>query len=189
MSEQTVVRALGIVGSPRRGGNTEVLVDHVLSGAEEAGALIEKVRLTDLEINPCRACEACHKKGHCVQQDDMATLLAKMEESDLWVLGTPVYWWGPTAQFKAYLDRWYGQSGVVTFRGRRVILTIPLGASDPSYADQLVGMLECALGYAGVDLRATILAPGVSGRGQVREHADVLAAARHAGREAIERSK
>jgi multimeric flavodoxin WrbA len=83
---------LGIVGSPRRGGNTETLVDEVLRGAEEAGALVEKVILSKLDIGPCRACDACQDTGECVQRDDMPALLEQMEHSQVWVLGTPIYW-------------------------------------------------------------------------------------------------
>jgi multimeric flavodoxin WrbA len=98
-------RVLGIVGSPRRGGNTETLVDEVLRGAKEAGAAVEKVILSELEIAPCLACDACLDTGKCVYQDDMTTLLERMRRSEIWVLGTPIYWWGPSAQFKTFLDR------------------------------------------------------------------------------------
>jgi multimeric flavodoxin WrbA len=175
---------LGIVGSPRRGGNTESLVDEVLHGAEEAGALTEKVILNELDISPCQACDACGKTGGCVQRDDMPALLEQMQRSQVWVLGTPVYWWGPTAQFKAFLDRWYGAKRV-RFERRRVILAIPLGGGA-SLARHTVGMLTDALDYLRTELVATVLAPGAHGLGAVRSHADVLAAARRAGREVIE---
>ena len=85
-------RVLGIVGSPRRGGNTEILVDTVLRGAEEAGALTEKVILNNLEIAPCQACDvACEETGECIQQDDMVKVVEQMQRSEIWVLGTPVY--------------------------------------------------------------------------------------------------
>ena len=71
-------RVLGIVGSPRRGGNTEVLVDEVLAAAAEAGALVEKVVLNELDILPCQACDDCQASGRCVQQDDLPALLAQM---------------------------------------------------------------------------------------------------------------
>jgi multimeric flavodoxin WrbA len=176
-------RVLGIVGSPRQGGNTDVLVDEVLAGASEAGALTEKVILSKLDIGPCRACGGCRKTGQCVQQDDMHALLEQMAQSDVWVLGTPVYWWGPTAQFKAFLDRWYGVERT-TFRGRRVVLAIPLGGGA-SYARYTVGILTDVLDYLGMAHVATVLAPGASGRGRVREQADVMAAARRAGRDAV----
>jgi multimeric flavodoxin WrbA len=182
-AEDTTTRVLGIVGSPRRSGNTEVLVDEVLRAAEEAGAQTDKVILNELNISPCQACNACRDNGVCVQQDDMAPLLERLQDNQVWVLGTPVYWWGPTGQFKAFLDRWYGARNV-TFRGRRVILVIPLGGSE-RYAQHTVGMLTDTLDYLGTDLLATVLAPGASGRGAVRGHTGVMAAARRAGREAI----
>jgi putative NADPH-quinone reductase len=187
VEEPTRKRVLGIVGSPRRGGNTEILVDEVLAGAEEAGALVEKVILSKLDIAPCRACDACRKTGQCVQKDDMAALLEKMQCSRVWVLGTPVYWWGPTAQFKAFLDRWYGFNYAM-FKDQRIILTTPLEDTDTRTARHTVGMLTDALAYLKAELFATVLAPGVLDRGKVREHPDILEAARRAGREAIEKS-
>ena len=183
---QRAGRALGIVGSPRRGGNTETLVDEVLAGAAEEGAQTEKVILSNLDIGPCRACDACKKKGRCVQQDDMHALLEQMEQSDVWVLGTPVYYWGPTAQFKAFVDRWYGAGKAVAFETKCVILTIPLGSGSAYDARHTVGMLEDALAWQKSELLATILTPGVMKRGAVRERPDVLAEAHRAGQEAVE---
>lgn len=177
---------LGIVGSPRRNGNTEILIDEVLRGAEEAGALSEKVILNELNITPCQACDACQKNNKCVLQDDMQGLLEQMEHSQVWVLGTPVYYWGPTAQFKAFIDRWYGIKQRI-FEGRRVILAIPLGAGDASFARYTVGMLTDALNWQKTKLVATVLALGAFGLGAVRRHTDVLAAAHRAGREAVKR--
>ena len=181
-------RVLGIVGSPRRRGNTETLVDEALRGAEEAGALVEKVILSELGIGPCRACDACLKTGECEQRDGMPTLLEQMERSQVWVLGTPIYWWGPTAQFKAFIDRWRpaGAGRIVTFKGRRVILIIPLEDTDASTARHTVGMLTDMLDYLKMELFTTVVAPGVLHRGEVREHPDVLARARRAGQEAVE---
>lgn len=187
MSETGRKQVLGIVGSPRRGGNTEILVDEALRGAEEAGALTEKVILSELDIGPCRGCDACGKTGVCVQQDDLPALLKRMEQSQVWVLGTPVYYWGPTAQFKAFVDRWYGAGKIVEFEDRRVILVIPLGSSDAHDACHTIGMLEDALAWQKSDLVATVVAPGVFERGAVRERPELLAAARRAGRRAIER--
>jgi multimeric flavodoxin WrbA len=188
MSETTTqVRVLGIVGSPRKGGNTETLVDAVLAGAEEAGVQTEKVRLRDLEIGPCLACDACQRTGVCVQTDDMVDLLHKMRASSIWVLGTPVYWWGPTAQFKAFLDRWYGADRKAIFPGKRVILAIPFEDTYTAAPRHTVGILTESLNYVGVEVVAKVLAPGVHRRGEVRERTDLMEAARNAGREAIDK--
>lgn len=182
-------RVLGIVGSPRRGGNTETLVDEVLRGAEEVGASTEKVILSTLDIAPCTACEACEDNGVCILTDDMEDLLRRMSDSDVWVLGTPVYWWGPSAQFKTFVDRWYSKvfrdEDKAIFRRRRVVLVVPFGDTEVKTARHVVGMMTDALDYLEAELQATVLAPGVNDLGEVCGHPEVLAAARRAGREAV----
>jgi len=186
MNEMHPKQILGIIGSPRRQGNTDILVDEVLAGAEETGALAEKVILNELEIAPCQGCFLCKENGECVQQDDMAELLEKMQQNNIWVLGTPIYWWGPTAQFKAFLDRWVAADREI-FADRPVILAIPLGGGSSNYARHTIGMFTDVFNYLGMNPIATVLAPGASSPGSVRGHKDVLASARRAGREVVEK--
>lgn len=182
-------RVLGLVGSPRRGGNTETMVKEALRGAEEAGALVEKIILSELDIAPCDGCNACKSTGECTTADDMGKLLEKLGRSDVWVLGSPVYWWGPTAQFKLFLDRWYSKvhrpQDKAMFRDRCVILVIPMGDDDPATARHTVGILVDALDHVKAELFRVVLAPGVDDLGEVRQHSDVLAEARLAGMEAV----
>lgn len=177
-------RVLGIVGSPRHGGNTEILVDEVLRGAKETGAHIEKVILSKLDIAPCQACDRCINTGECVQRDDMPTLLEQMKHSQIWVLGTPVYWSGPTAQFKTFLDRWHSALRV-GFDQQRAILVVPMGEPDTSYADCAVRTVKTALAYLKVELFDTLLAPNVWDLGEVREYPDVIEAAYRAGQKVV----
>jgi len=175
------IHMMGIVGSPRQGGNTDVLVQEILAGAAEEGVETDLVRLGDLRIEPCRACDACRETGVCVLDDDFPALFERMRSSQAWVLGTPVYWWGPTAQFKAFLDRWYmAASHRDVFRGRRVAFAVPSGGG-PSYANHTVGLLEEVAAYLGMDHRGT-LSIAASGRGSVREQAEVMERARELGR-------
>jgi len=193
MEEEIRSHVLGIVGSPRRGGNTEVLVDKVLSGARDAGATVDKVILSDLDIASCDACGSCKDTGECVIVDDMEKLLEKMKRSDVWVLGTPVYWWGPTAQFKLFLDRWYSKihrpHDKAMFKGQRVILAIPMGDDDPATARHTVGMFTDGLDYVNADLFETVLAAGVSDPGEVRDHSGIMAQAHRAGIEAVKQAR
>ena len=183
MMKNSKLHVLGIVGSPRQGGNTDILVNQVLTGAEEAGASIEKVILNKLTINPCQACNSCYKTGKCMHDDDMEELLEKMLDSDLWVLGTPVYWWGPTAQFKAFLDRWYCPKHE-KFKGKHAILVIPLEGSS-IYAQHTLGILTDVCNYLGIELDETILAPGMNDKGAVREKVYLMEKAQKAGQKAI----
>ena len=179
------MRVLGIVGSPRRGGNTEILVDEILAGAAEAGAETEKIILNGLNILPCQACDACKDGGECVQEDDMSELLKQMERYRIWVLGTPVYWWGPSAQLKAFIDRWYGADQAI-FKGRTIIVTIPMGSGNEKTAQHIVGMLNDIAGYLGMNIAATVLVPGVHRIGAVRKHASVMAKANQVGKQAVD---
>jgi multimeric flavodoxin WrbA len=182
-------RVLAIMGSPRRSGNTDILVDEILKGAEEAGAQTEKVVLGDLDVGPCRACYACRPGGVCVLSDDMQGLLEKMKASDVWVFGTPVYWWGPSAQLKAFVDRWFSQAGdeehMQLFRNRRVILAVPMGDADPKTGRHVIGMFKDSLDYVGAELFASVLAPGAYDKGDVRSNGDAMKQAREAGAEAV----
>ncbi|MGY5864442.1 MAG: flavodoxin family protein [Candidatus Thorarchaeota archaeon] len=171
---------LGIVGSPRRGANTDTLVDAVIAGAVEHGANSTKVLLQDLTIAPCKACNSCQKTGTCNQDDDLESLVELMAKSDIWVLGTPIYWWGPSAQFKAFIDRWYGLNQRI-FQGKQVILTIPMGGGNDHYARHTVGMFKDICNYLGMICIETVVAPGMNGRSAVRENSRVLESARSAG--------
>ncbi len=186
---RTRKHVLGIVGSPRKGGNTDILVDTILEGAKARGAKVEKIRLADLRISPCKACYGCAKTGLCVQKDDMAKLFVKMRKSGVWVIGTPVYWWGPSAQLKVFVDRWFAkvrrQSDLAIFKGKKVILAIPMGDTSRRTARHVIGMFKDALAYVGGILFGTVLAPGAYEKGEVRSDAKVLKHARKLGEESV----
>ncbi len=179
---------LGIVGSPRKGGNTETLVDTVLAGAAECGGESKKVILQELSIGPCRACNYCKKHGKCIQDDDMQSLLELMMKSDTWVLGTPIYWWGPSAQFKAFIDRWYGVDQR-TFQGKRIILTIPMGGEDEHYARHIIGMFKDICNYLGMTFVEAVVATGMNSKNSVRESTSTLESARAAGIRIMDQNK
>ena len=98
-------KILGVLGSPRKEGNTHVLISKILEGAKEAGASGEIIFLDDLDIKECAGCFSCWKGNECSRKDDMNDLYQKIFESDVMIWGTPVYWYGPTALIKAFLDR------------------------------------------------------------------------------------
>ena len=177
-------RILGIVGSPRKGSNTHILVERVLEGAKSVGAEPKKITLSELDIRPCRACDSCLKTGKCVQKDDFEIVLEEMKTSQVWVLGTPVYWWGPTAQFKAFLDRWYNVDRSI-FRGKKVISVIPLGGGSAHYARHLMGMFDDIFDYLGLRNFETIVVPSVNKRAEVEHKSSVLERAYDAGKRVL----
>ena len=99
------MKVLGIAGSPRRDGNTDLLLRQVLVGAASQTTEIKTVFLSELNISPCRHCDGCLKTGKCVVDDDMQWLHTDLREADCIVLASPIFFMGVTAQTKAMIDR------------------------------------------------------------------------------------
>ena len=99
------MKAIGIVGSPRKNGNTEVITAHTLRAIEEEGIGTELITLAGLDIRGCTACMACQKEETCPIDDDLLPIYAKMKESDAIVLASPVYYGSATALLKALMER------------------------------------------------------------------------------------
>lgn len=115
------VKVLAFAGSPRRGGNSETLLDWVLAAmAKDPGVVIEKVALTEANINPCRGCNACQKLNKCVQRDGMDIIHDKIIEADIIILAAPIFCMGIAAQAKALIDR------AQVFTSRKYVLKLPV---------------------------------------------------------------
>ena len=99
------MRVLGLYGSPRKGGNTDILLDEFLRGCEEKGATCERIRVARLQVGGCRGCGGCEKTGRCVVEDDMQAVYEALEKSDRVVLAAPIYFYNVPAQAKAVIDR------------------------------------------------------------------------------------
>ena len=99
------MNVLGINGSPRMGGNTDILLDKALEGAQGKGSEIEKVILNTLKFSPCQECEVLKDDGSCIINDDMQPLYKKIKESDAIILASPIFFGSLTAQTKMMIDR------------------------------------------------------------------------------------
>jgi multimeric flavodoxin WrbA len=96
---------LGIVGSPRKGGNTELLMKEALKVCKKESLQTELIRLADLCIEPCNECMVCKKKKICPIEDDFPSLYKKMLQADGILLGSPVFFSSATPSIKALIDR------------------------------------------------------------------------------------
>jgi len=101
------MQVLGIVCSPRRGGNTEILVREALKAVEQAGGETRLTLLSQMDIQPCDACGACRETNECVITDDMQKIYEYLLTADGVIFGTPVYFINVSAQAKAVIDRTY----------------------------------------------------------------------------------
>lgn len=188
------MKVLGIVGSPRKGGNTDVLVSQVLAGARSLGAETEKLYLDDLSISPCRACFSWAQGGTCVVRDDFQRVVEKLKGADGIVLGSPMYVGTATAQMKAFIDRVdctlvemvRMDEGTVRFRsklsGRRkgVIVAI-CDLSPESHLRHCARVMRMCLTELGVELVAEVTARHLSDVGDANKRPELMATAFGAG--------
>ncbi len=99
------MKVLGILGSPRREGNTEILLDEALRGASDHGGLCEKIVLRDLKITPCLEIYKCAEDGVCAIQDEMQGLFPKIIQAERLLLASPIFFYSVPALAKAMIDR------------------------------------------------------------------------------------
>lgn len=99
------MRIIGISGSPRAGGNTDIILSEALAAAKEEGAEVSLVRISDYRLEPCSACRACFTSKRCVIDDDCEKIYGEMLKADGVILGSPSYFQAVTAQMKIFIDR------------------------------------------------------------------------------------
>jgi multimeric flavodoxin WrbA len=170
------MKILALIGSPRKKGNTQVLVNEVVRGASSVGASCQVINVCDLAIAPCQGCESCSTTGVCVQKDDMLDMYPRILASDVLVIGSPVYWWGPSAQIKTFMDRMFAlvqQGGWKKLRGKKAGIVTPYGDTDPDTPEHLIGMFRQAFDHLGMDIIGTL---GVSAgrKGEVAHNKEAM---------------
>ena len=115
------IKVLAFAGSPRRHGNSETLLDWVLGGMiTDPDVVIEKIALTDANINPCKGCNACERLNKCVQRDGMDIYHDKIVAADVILLSSPIFCMSVASQVKALIDR------AQVFRSRKYVLKLPI---------------------------------------------------------------
>jgi len=137
------MKVLALLGSPRRYGNTSLLLEEYLRGikASNKDAEISKIFLHEKNIHGCAACDACRKitLGQCVIRDDMQNLYPLFLRADMVIYATPIYWWNVSAQLKAFIDRCYALSTIKGgYAGKKAALLMTYGGKLPNKGPGLV---------------------------------------------------
>ena len=169
-------------GSPRKNGNTNALLAELAAGIAEAGRhIVQTVDVTRLNIRPCLGCDGCKRGGKvCVQKDDSQGLMEQLRQADCIIFGTPVYWWGMTAQLKTAIDRLYADSSVLKGKPVGLIVTGADDLSSPQYR-LIREQFQCMAEYVGFTLQFTReVAAGAAG--EVLQRPDLLQEIRDLGR-------
>lgn len=136
------MNVLSVLGSPRRNGNTAVLVQEYLKGilSHNKDNKIKEIFLQEKNIQCCRACDACKdpKNNICVIDDEMKDMYLLIEEADIIIFSTPVYWWSMSAQLKIFIDRIYGMGNKKRLMDKKVVLLMTYGGELPNNGPCLV---------------------------------------------------
>lgn len=160
-------KVLILSGSPRRGGNSDLLCDEFLRGATEAGNEVRKIFVREQHIGYCNACYACRETGECVLRDGMAVVLDAMHWADVIVLASPVYFYSVDAQMKAVIDRTVAQWTKLSNKEFYYIMTAADGEREA-----MTTTLACFRGFAdcleGATERGVIYGTGLYEAGEVK---------------------
>jgi multimeric flavodoxin WrbA len=154
-------------GSPRKGGNTELLTDAFAKGAMEHHQ-VEIVSVRDIKVNPCLGCNACYKtNGICVQKDDMVTIYEKMSQADMLVIASPVYFYGISAQLKAVIDRFHNPIRD-SFHIKKMALLLVGAATLPELFDAILTEYNLCLKFFKLEDAGRVLVRGVKDKGDIK---------------------
>jgi multimeric flavodoxin WrbA len=187
------MKVLSFLGSPRRGGNTEILLDEALRGASDHGGSCEKVVLRDLKITPCLEIYKCAKDGVCAIKDDMQDLFPKIEQAQRVIIASPIFFYSVSAWTKAMIDR------CQSLWAKKYILKLPVSAvADRKGAFISVAATRGKKLFDGVRLTIKyffdaidvtysdeLLVRGVDDKGEVRKQEEALQRAYELGRRLV----
>jgi multimeric flavodoxin WrbA len=189
------MKVLGLFGSPRKGGNTDLLLEEALKGAEAEGAGTERLRLSDFDITPCRECLACYDQGKCIILDDMQKIYPKLLEADIIILASPVFFYGVTAWAKALIDRcqalwarkyilkdpYLGKEG----KRRQGFLISVGGTKGEKVFDGAILTTRYFFDVLNADYVGELVFKQIDAKGDILKHPDALHEAYEAGRRLV----
>ena len=183
------MKSLGIMGSPRIKGNTDLLLDEALNGAQSQGAEVEKLVIDKLKIAPCREFYGCLRDGNCAIRDDMDDIYPKLLDADIIIVASPMFFYGLTSQVKALIDR------CQALWARKYILkqTPPNSARKGAFIavgattgkklfDGSIITVKYFFQAIGVKYVDELLVRGVDKKGEIMEHPTALSDALELGR-------
>ena len=193
------MKVLGIYTSPRKGGNSDLLLDQALEGAQAAGAQIERIYCRKLKISGCLECGGCDKTGECVVKDDMQQVYPLLDEADAIIIATPIFFYCMPAQGKALVDRcqarWSKRMITKTREQRKTFdsgkgYMVAVGATKGKNLFQSVELVSQYF-YDALDMsyEGGLTVRGMDAKAAVKQDQDVLAQALALGKRVVDEAK
>lgn len=159
------MKILIVSGSPRKGGNTDIMAQAFAQGAQSRGHQTAVQSLGGLKIAPCLGCQYCFAhEGQCVQKDDMAGLLQQVDQADMLVFASPIYWFDVSAQMKCFIDRLYAR-GKTGFRHTKTALLLNSGA--PGVYDAAIAQYKATCSYLKWNDMGIVAVGGMKAKGDM----------------------
>ncbi|UGV40388.1 flavodoxin family protein [Methanococcoides orientis] len=180
------MKVLGIVGSPRKNGTTDTVVQKVLEGVAENGAETETIYINDLNFKGCQGCGFCNVMPECKLKDEMTGVYTKIEEADGFVFGAPIYFLQFSGQMRLFLDRCYALVDADLNpripKGKKAMIVRSQGDSDKSsyesVSDEFADVLKT---YFGMEIKDGLVVAGFDLPRDVMKDTELLENAKQAG--------
>ncbi|MCS7193116.1 MAG: flavodoxin family protein [Armatimonadetes bacterium] len=186
------MKVLGIMGSSRRDGNTNDLLDVALKGAADAGAQVEKIILADYQINHIADCKLCRQRGKCINEDDLPIVIDKLLEADVHIWASPVYWYTVSGLVKVLLDRfscyiyWHTELNFLErMKGKGGAIIAVQEEQGLERAQHLIGCLQLSFEFLKQEFLGFVLGSGGS-RGTALKDGEAVKKAYELGRKCAE---
>ncbi len=186
------MKVLGMAGSPRHGGNTDLLLEQLMAGAANSGAQTETLEVAKMHIAPCLHCDGCLAEGKCVIDDEMQLVYPKLREADRLVIASPMFFMGLTAQTKAWIDRCQAlwalkyvlkESIALNSAGERKGFFLSVGGTGFSHLfDAAMPTIKSLFAVIDVKYTGALTFARVDQKGAITEHPTALADAFEAGK-------
>lgn len=182
--------AVVLLGSPRKNGNSAILAQEIVKGAEEIGVSCESLYIHGMNISPCQSCYACQQKDSkgCAIDDDMQIVYPKLVESDAWIIASPVYWFTMSAQTKIWMDRCFALPvyGENAFAKKRIAIAMSYGDKDPfvSGCVNALRTFQDSFGYVGAKIIGAVYGTATD-KGEINQNKEVLKMAKDIGKRLI----
>jgi multimeric flavodoxin WrbA len=181
------MKVLGIVGSPRIGGNTDTLVNQVLAGAASKGAQTKSINVNQLNIKGCQSCMYCRSNDGCAVKDDMQDIYKEIQSADVLVIGSPVYMFQVSGQTKLFLDRLlpYLNPDYTSKLNKKSILVYTQGNADQNAFTPYLDAVKTGLNLLGLAVQDTIHDGGNYDKGSAAAKTELMQRAKKAGEQLL----
>jgi multimeric flavodoxin WrbA len=171
--EDIMMKITAIIGSPRKTGNTSTIVEAMLEGAKEEHVETAVHYLGEKTVKGCIGCYSCRETSECVIKDDMREIYNDINDSDVLVFASPIYFYTVTGQFKTFIDRSFPYYWEKPLKGKKAVLALTWANSNPDMFNDTVDWFKRITDAMQIDLVETITVSN-TGSNPVAENKELL---------------